>query len=352
MIAARGPFGLMLRRCLWLATPPTLLATLLAWSLAQRNDGDVLDAAAAAEPWLALPLLCAAAICTLATVTFWPMFVQGRPGADMVRRLHPRRLQGCGRAIAAAMVAQALLTTAVLLPLLPAIGAPATAHAQVAATADRDMLLPGDGSVEQLAFTVPTGCTYRAVTIRPLAGAPADGLVPTRLRLHGDEGALSEHEIAVDDSLQVFQLRFPPRSQPHLRLVRTAGTVPLLFPPGSVTVQLDGAHPTWANTLLLVLVLLLPSWLALGIGCLCGRVAALPTTATVVGGLLLVATVGELGPAASALRSVLRGEWLLGAAMFAEPLAGGGVLRTGLPTLLVGCVAMFVASRVQPWRRR
>lgn len=351
MTKARGPFGLVLRRCLWLATLPTLLAALLAWSLAKRSDGDEIDAAAAAEPWLALPLLCAAAICTLATAAFWPMFAHGRPGADVVRRLHPRRLQGCGRAIAAALVAQALLTATVLLPLLPAIGAPATASAQVTATADRDVLLPGDGSVGELAFTVPTGRTCRAVTIRPLAGAPADGLVPTRLHLYGDEGVLSEHEIAVDDSLQVFQLRFPPRSLPHFRLVRRAGTVPLLFPPGSVTVQLDGVHPTWANALLLVLVLLLPSWLALGLGCLCGRVAALPTTATVVGALLFVATVGELGPAAPALRRVLRGEWLLGESLVGS-LTGGGVLSTGLPVLLVGCAAMFVASRVQPWRRR
>lgn len=351
MTTARGPFGLVLRRCLWLATLPTSLATLLAWFSAPHSDGEGLDAAAAAEPWLALPLLCAAAICTLATAAFWPLFAQGRPGADMVRRLHPRRLQGCGRAIAAALVAQVLLTTAVLLTLLPAIGAPATANAQVAATADRDVLLPGDGSVEELAFTVPTGRTYHAVTIRPLAGAPAEGLVPTRLHLYGDEGTLNEHEIAVDDSLQVFQLRFPPRSLPHFRLVRTAGTVPLLFPPGSVTVELDGAHPTWANALLLVLVLLLPSWLALGLGCLCGRVAALPTTNTVVGALLFVATVGELGPAASALRAVLRGEWLLGESPFSS-LTGGGVLSTSLPLLLVGCAAMFVASRVQPWRRR
>lgn len=351
MTTARGPFGLVLRRCLWLATLPTLLLTLLAWWMARRRDGDALDAAAAAEPWLALPLLCAAAICTLATATFWPLFAHGRPGADIVRRLHPRRLQGCGRAIAAALVAQSLLTATVLLPLLPAIGAPATANAQVAATADRGVLLPGDGSVEELAFTVPTGRTCRAVTIRPLAGAPADGLVPTRLQLHGDDGALSEHEIAVDDSLQRFQLRFSPRSLPRFRLVRTGGTVPLLFPPGSVVVQLDGARPTWANALLLVLVLLLPSWLALGLGCLCGRIAALPTTATVVGALLFVATVGELGPAASALRCVLRGEWLLGESLFAS-LAGGGVLSTSLPVLLVGCAAMFVASRVQPWRRR
>lgn len=351
MTKARGPFGLMLRRCLWLATLPTLLATLLAWWLAPRSEGEPLDAAAAAEPWVALPLLCATAICTLATAGFWPMFAQGRPGADMVRRLHPRRLQGGGRAIAAALVAQALLTTAVLLPLLPAIGAPAKANAQVTATADRDVLLPGDGSVGELAFTVPAGRTYRAVTIRPLAGAPADGLVPTRLHLHGDDGALSEHEIAVDDSLQVFQLRFAPRPLRHFRLVRNGGTVPLLFPPGSITVQLDAAHPTWANALLLVLVLLLPSWLALGLGCLCGRAAALPTTATVVAALLFVATVGELGPAASALRRVLRGEWLLGESLFAS-LTGGGVLLTGLPLLLVGCAAMFVASRVQPWRRR
>jgi len=351
MTKARGPFGLVLRRCLWLATLPTLLATLLAWWLAPHSEGEMLDAAAAAEPWLAVPLLCAAAICTLATAAFWPMFAQGRPGADMVRRLHPRRLQGGGRAIAAALVAQALLTTTVLLPLLPAIGAPATAKAQVTATADRDVLLPGDGSVTELAFTVPTGCTYRAVTIRPLAGAPADGLVPTRLHVYGDDRALTEHVIAVDDSLQVFQLRFPPRSQPHFRLVRNAGTVPLLFPPGSVTVELDGSHPTWANALLLVLVLLLPSWLALCFGCLAGRVAALPTTNIVVGALLFVATVGELGPAASALRRVLRGEWLLGESLFAS-LTRGGVLSTGLPVLLVGCAAMFVASRVQPWRRR
>lgn len=351
MTKGRGPFALVLRRCLWLATLPTAVAAVLAWLGARRLGDDGLEAAAAAEPWLALPLLAAAAICALAASSFWPLFAHGRPGADMVRRLHPRRLRGCGRAIAAALVAQALLTTAVLLPLLPVVGAPATANAQVTAMATGDLLLPGDGRVPELAFVVPTGRRCRAVTLRPLAGAPADGLVPTRLELHDERGPLSQHAVAIDDSLQAFQLRFPPQPLRHFRLVRTAGTVPLLFPPGSVTVQLDGARPTWANALLLVLVLLLPSWLALGLGCLCGRVAALPTTNTVVAAVLFVATVGELGPAASALRRVLRGEWLLGESLVGS-LTGGGVLSTGLPVLLVGCAAMFVASRVQPWRRR
>lgn len=350
MTMARGPFTLTLRRCLRLAALPTAIVALLAFYGA-RQQANALGTAAAAEPWLLLPLLGAAALCTLTTAAFWPLFAHGRPGADVVRRLHPRRLQGTGRAIAGALVAQALLTAAVLLPLLPALGAPATASTFVVASANGGVLLPADGSTNELRFTIAGGEDVTAVRLRPLAGFPADGLVPTRLRLIGDSGPLSEATVAVDDSLQAFEVRFPAQRVATLRLVREGGTVPLLFPPGSVSAQTAEVHASWTNALLLVVVLLLPSLLALGLGCLCGRSAALPTTATVVGAMLFVATVGELGPAAPALRAVLRGEWLLGGGAFGGAF-GGTIFQASLPTLLVGCAAMFVASRVQPWRRR
>lgn len=352
MTTARGPFALVLRRCLQLAAVPTALAAVAAGFGGRLPDDTRLDAAAAAEPWLALPLLGAAALCTLAATAFWPQFALGRPGADVVRRLHPRRLQGTGRAMAAALLAQALLTAAVLLPLLPLVGAPATAAAVVGARATRGVLLPADGSANELAFAVASDAEVVAVRLRPLAGPPADGLVPTRLRLLADDGPVSPTTIAVDDSLQAFELRFPARRLATFRLVREGGTVPLLFPPGSVTVQCAALHATWTNALLLVVALLVPSLLALGLGCLCGRFAALPTTATVVGAVLFVATVGELGPAAAALRAVLRGEWLLAGGSLGDGASTGGIFRACLPMLLVGCAAMFVASRVQPWRRR
>lgn len=344
MNRGRGPFALTLRRCLQAAALPTLATATLGpllqhWVLPAPGR---LDVGAAASPWLLLPTLVAAAVCALVAAAFWPLFARHRPGADLVRRLQRGRLQGATAVIAGALLAQGLLTAPVLLALPPLLGASARATASVTARATGGPLLAGEEPTAKVVFTLPHPGPWRAITLRPLAGLPASALVPTQLQLRAEDRSLGDHHIVVDETGQMFRASFAPQRFATFEVRRTGGNVPLFFPPDGVTAQAADDHPGWWNGLLATLATLVPTLLALAIGCLCGRVAALPTVLTVIGAILFVMTVGEVGPSAAALRALLRGEWL----------AGTGVFATSLPTLAIGCAAMMVASLVQPWRRR
>ncbi|MCK5943397.1 MAG: hypothetical protein KAI24_15555, partial [Planctomycetes bacterium] len=71
----RGPFGLTARLCLRVATIPTTLAAAVALLGEALDTPVVADAgpvAAAATPWLTLPLFVAAITCCLCAAQNWP----------------------------------------------------------------------------------------------------------------------------------------------------------------------------------------------------------------------------------------------------------------------------------------
>lgn len=340
MSPARSPFHLVLRRCLAIASVPTALLAVLAL-LVPRPDLDDPSAAGAFVAWLQWPLVAASALTSLATVWFWPTIAGGRPGAELVQRLLPGRLHGAFAAVLAALTAQLLLTLPIGIWWPIWLGAPARAETTVPAEAVVDLLLEARDRAA-VVFELPADSEVRAVELRALALLPDGPATPTRVRLVADAAPLMDAAIVVAESNQVLRASFPPRSLQRFTIERLDGALPLLFPPGSVQVVLARDHCQRTNGALLVLLMLLPSWLALGFGVLSGRAAKLPVVATVVGAILFVTTLGDVGPAGKAVQAVLRGQWL----------PGTEVLRTALALLLVGCAAMIVARAVVPKRWR
>lgn len=340
MSPARSPFRLVLRRCLVVAAVPTALLAGLSLLVPRPELADPTTAGAFVA-WLQWPLVAASASTALAAVCFWPTIADGRPGAELVQRLLPGRLHGAFAAVLAALTAQLLLTLPIGLWWPIWLGAPPRAEATVDALAVGDLLLRSEERAV-VGFELPAEVEVRAVELRALAMLPEGPATPTRVRLVADGGPLLDAAIVVAESHQVLRASFPARSLRRFRLERQDGALPLLFPPGSVQVVLARDHCQRTNGVLLVLLLLLPSWVALGLGVLSGRAAKLPVVATVVGAILFVTTLGDVGPAGKAVQAVLRGHWL----------PGTEVLRTAWPLLLVGCAAMIVARAVVPKRWR
>lgn len=340
MSPARSPFRLVLRRCLAVATVPTALLAGLALLVPRPELADPTTAGAFVA-WLQWPLVAASALTAMAALWFWPTIASGRPGAELVQRLLPGRLHGGFAVVLAALTAQLLLTLPIGLWWPIWLGAPPRAEATVTAEAVGDLLLASqNGAV--VGFELPAESEVRAVQLRALALLPDGPATPTRVRIVGDAGPRIDATIVVAESNQVLRASFLPRPLQRFTIERLDGALPLLFPPGSVQVVLARDHCQRTNGALLVLLMLLPSWLALGLGVLSGRAAKLPVVVTVVGAILFVTTLGDVGPAGKAVQAVLRGQWL----------PGTEVLRTAWPLLLVGCAAMIVARAVvqKRWR--
>lgn len=339
---ARGPFGLTCRRCLRVATMPTVLAALLALLLATLLRQDLAtagEAPGAMSTWLALPVFVAALACACSALVFWPTFTDRRPGADWVTRIQRGRLRGNGAVIGAALCMQGLLCLPLAVLLLPALGAPATANAHFAL--EPPSLPALDQHQRHLTFGGP-GVACTELQLRPLAAAPEGPLQPSRLAVLADGVPLTTLEISFVQTGQLVRVPFQATVIGQLELELLDGTVPLFFPRGAVVVVAAAGHSRLGNGLLAMLLAIVPTFLALAVGCLCGVAAAIPTVLTVVASLLFLQMLGGLGPLGPALLSVMRGQWLASATLF----------PSCLPSLLVGCVAMIVAMLLRTRPRR
>ncbi|HEX6810001.1 MAG TPA: hypothetical protein VF384_00135 [Planctomycetota bacterium] len=332
--AARGPFALTFRRCLLAATLPTAAAALLSLlvaTLLRTELADAGEAPGAMTTWIALPLFVAALTCAGSAASFWPAFADRRPGADWVIRLQRGALRGNGAVVGAVLCAQLLLCLPLALLLLPALGAPATANAHfvlpppplpVLDQHQRLLRLPGPG----------LACTE--LQLRPLASPPEGPLlVPSRLAVRADGVPLTALEVSFEQTGQLVRLPFAATAFRELELELLDGTVPLFFPHGAVVAVGAAAFPGLGNGLLAMLLALVPTFLALAVGCLCGVSAAIPTVLTVVAILLFLQMLGGLGPCGPALLVVMRGQWL----------GSGSLFPSCYPSLLVASVAMILA---------
>ena len=339
---ARGPFALTCRRCLRVATLPTVLAALFSLLLATLLRQDLAEAGeapGAMATWLALPVFVAALTCACSALVFWPTFADRRPGAAWVARLEPGALQGNGAVIGAVLCAQGLLCLPLAALLLPALGAPATANAHF--ELEPPSLPTLDQHQRRLSFRGP-GLACTELQLRPLASAPEGPLQPSRLAVRADGVPLTTLEIAFEQTGQLVRVPFPATNFDQLELELIDGTVPLFFPRGAVVVVAAAAHGRLGNGLLAMMLAIVPTFLALAVGCLCGVAAAAPTVLTVVTSLLFLQMLGGVGPLGPALLVVMRGQWLGSATLF----------PSCLPSLLVGCVAMIVAMFLRTRPRR
>lgn len=343
---SRQPGAMTLRRCLRVTTVPVLATALLSLALAAMLPPVVADptaASGAGTPWLQLPMFTAAAGCGLTALAFWPLFAARRPGADWARRLQRGPLQGCGAALAGALLAQLLLTLPLTTLLARGLGAPATAavHHALPPVQPQPVLAPGQ---PRLDFVLPAtaGHDYAELHLRPLAAMPVAEFRSSRVEVYADGERLSASDPVWSQTGQFVRLPFAPRPIHRLELRLAEGTVPLFFPTGSVELVEARGRSAWANGALLALVALLPTFLALALACLGGTAAALPTLATLLVGCQWVLTVGGIGPFDSALQQVLRGRWLGSTAVFPQCI----------PSLVLGSVAMILAMLLRRRSRR
>ncbi|MCU0865107.1 MAG: hypothetical protein MUC36_15070 [Planctomycetes bacterium] len=340
---ARGPFGLVLRRALVVATLPTAAATGLALLLpllfAAEGAAAVDGAGAAASGWLSLPLLVAALATALTAVGFWPRFARDRPGADWVRHHQPGRLGGNGAALLGALAAQWLLSLPLLLVLPGWLGAPAQAHAHVNLAAPAPALLDADRA--PLRLSPPPDRRWDRLLLRPLAGMPRGPLQPTQVAVLVD-GHERPDRTAFTESRQLAAVPLPDQPIAALELRCLGGTVPLFFGPDSLVLVEREPRPRWWNSLWLALVALLPSFVGLSLAVLVGTAAALPTVLTLVASTVFLLTLGDVGPFGPAVRMLLRGQWLPAGAVF--PMCA--------PLLAVGSLAMAAVLVLRPrWMR-
>jgi hypothetical protein len=333
----RGPFGLTFRRCLRFATLPTALATAAAIVLATRLqpaiDG---EAPAAASPWLALPMVVAALASTLAAAVFWPTFARTRPGRAWIERWSGGRLAGAGGALAGALAAILVLQLPLTIGLARWLGAPAAARQRVELHAIGTPVL--DPHQTRLTFRVPSAQPVAELWLRPRIGMPDGPWQGTVVAAVADGEPLGTLPVPFVDDRQLARLRFPPRTIRELTLVRTGGSVPLVFLPESAGLAGANVHSGVANGLWLALVALLPPFVALALASWFGRAAALPTTLTVVFAIVFLLTVGGAGPFDPALVALFRGQWV----------ANGDIFTRCVPSLAVGCLAMIGAMWMRP----
>ena len=311
MISWRGPFGVTLRRCLASAGPLTAVAAVVAavggW-LDAPTRAAAEGAAAAATPWLTLPLLVAACACCAVAAKTWPTFTLRRDGADAVRRIVRSPLGGRGRVALGAAAAQLLLTAPLLLALPAWLGVDSAAYVHRVTQPPEAPVLDRAGA--QLTFAAAAPLRARAVWLRPRASLPT-GTAPTRLGLTSAGRELTAAPIEFVESLELIRVPIEDQVLDTVELTQRSGDVPLLFATGSVVLVGADALPRWQNSLLLALLACTPTLTALAIGALLGRTAGWPTVATGIGATQFVQWIGGVGPLDDALLAFARAQWLL-----------------------------------------
>ena len=302
----RGPVGVSFRHCMRCTAVPTLAATVIALLMHQASRPRWLDAdtAAAATPWLTLPLFATALACSLAAAWLWPVFALRRPGAELIRRLDRGPVGGRGAVIVGALLAQLVVSLPLLAWLPGAFGAPAYARRHHHPTGPRDPVLDQQGAT--LRYRLQSPATVTAIWLRPRAALPT-GPDATAVALTCDGEPLATTPIAFAGTLELVRVAIPPRRLDHFELTRTDGDVPLLFADDSVVAVGPADVPTAWNGAFVAALACTTTAATLGLAALLGLGAGAATLATAIASAQFVQWVAGVGPIADALLALLRG---------------------------------------------
>jgi hypothetical protein len=241
--------------------------------------------------------------------------------------------------VGGALLAQFVLTVPLTTGFARLLGAPAEVVAHIELAVPPQPLL--DATQPRLAFAVH-GRTLAELRLRPAAGPPTGPWLPTRVRVQVDGEPAASTDVSFEQTLQLVRVPLPARPVHTVTVELVAGTVPLLFAPGSVVAIEAGARSGLWNGLRAAWIYLLPSFVALAVAVLFGTAAALPTVLTTIGGLLFVGTIGGVGPADDAVRSLLRGHQVL----------AGRTFSACIPSLVAGSLAMSAGMLLRRRLRR
>jgi|GEM_PF-6506384 len=311
MRAWRGPFGVTMRQCLREASLPAVLATVAA-ALCHWLDDPTLaedtNSAAAATPWLTLPLFVAAVGCCYVAARTWPTFSRRRGGADTVRRVVRGPLGGRGAVALGATAAQLVICLPIALALSAWVGVPPIAKRHHRAACDGSKILDRAGA--SLRFDLSSPVHADAIQLRPRASLPM-GPRSTRVEVTSEGSPLTTEPVEVEASLELIRLKIAARELTELTLTQVDGDIPLIFQPGSVVIVGTDESPRWGNAALLALFSCGTSILALTLGALLGLGAGWPTVASSIGVAQFIQWISGVGPIDEAILALARGQWLL-----------------------------------------
>lgn len=305
----RGPAGLGFRHCLRTSLAPTVVALITALAAHAFTSPELVEgtAAAAATPWLTLPLLVVAVTCCLAAAHLWPLFAQRQPGADSVRRLQRSVFGGRLAVVTGALFAQLLLSLPLAVGLSAWLDAPASASRHYTATGtEKPIYLVG----ESVRFSLAGSPEVTSLLLRPRAYLPT-GEGATQIAVTCKGKPLTTTPVAFAESGALLRVAIPTQALDQIELTKTAGNVPLSFIAGSVVAVGPSNLPTWGNGILAALVAVSTSAITLLLAALLGLGAGWATLATAICCAQFVQWIGGTGPVDDALLQLMRGQWLL-----------------------------------------
>ena len=306
----RGPAGLSFRQCARTSVGPAAVALAIA-IIANANAQPELvgnSPAAAASPWLTLPLFVIAISSCLTAARIWPTFALRQPGADTVRRLERGLLGGRGAVICGALGSQLCLSVPTILLLSMWLGAPEYARHHYQTVGPAEPILAGIGG--SVTFTLPNGPKIQSIWLRPRAALPvAPGA--TELKITTNDEQIATTPIAISESGALLRVQIAEQRLSRFTLTQTAGGIPLYFAENTVIAVGPADLPTWCNALFVAVIAALTSAITLTIAAVVGLGAGWATLATTICCAQFVQWIGGSGPIGDALISLMRGQWLL-----------------------------------------
>ncbi len=306
----RGPAGLSFRQCSRTSVGPAAIALIIAIIANATAQPELVEGspAAAASPWLTLPLLAIAITSCLTAARTWPTFALRQPGADTVRRLERGPLGGRGAVIFGALGSQLFLSVPTILLMSMWLGAPEYARHHFQAIGPAEPILEGIGG--SVTFELPNAPKIQSIWLRPRAALPiAPGA--TELKITTSDKQIANTPIAISESGALLRVQIAEQRLSRFTLTQTAGGVPLYFAENTVIAVGPANLPTWCNALFAALIAALTSAITLTIAALVGLGAGWATLATTICCAQFVQWIGGSGPIDEALIYLMRGQWLL-----------------------------------------
>lgn len=342
-------FWFSLRATLRRLLLPLVIANAAAWFCLSSQPpiaGAGEDAAAVGRLWLHVPALLLTVVAVTAALDLWPLLSRDRPGADLLRRLHPGPLDGCGAVAAGAWVALA----AVLAPtgisfygMLQAQGFPADSVRAHIALQPREKFPLLGSALAALHFDLPPATVVDGLRLNPQAIVQdVTGYAPVDVEVVADGVRLVPQPVRFGGNYENIVLRFAPRVIESIEL-RTAPRASLALwfhASDSIEAFAPGARSLLANAILAAITYLVPAALMLACACAVRAHLALPVSLALGAALLLIGTLFDLTPNAAAVTAFAADRWL----------GTENLLARSLPSVSMTVAVLLLATLGLPGR--
>lgn len=327
MVSSMGTFAVCSRHALARGAPIALLGGLLAlaqWAFAEPS-----------HRWLELAALGVPLAVVLATVALFPVFATDGRARELVVRANGGAFRGLAAAVAGGSIATVACLVSTFLLASPTLPVPRV-HVDLE-VAGRPGL---DATHPELTFALPMPCSE--VRLRAIALRPDGALEATRIAIEVDGAPVPGGEVAIAGDRQLVRVPLDGRRAERLVVRRLSGTLPLWFDRGAAVAIAAEPSNRALGCVFAALVTSLPAFVALAVLALLAPFLRVSSALVVGTAIVLLQTVGRLGPAEATLAMCERGRWPV-----AEP-----VFWPCVASLATGFLAMIAAMATHAERRR